>query len=652
MKRLIVSCIASLLAASLAPASAAEPAPAVHKIPAEMQARVIVKFKADSSAMRALSVASSAQAAPQQAQALSQRVGLALSDGQALSARSQLVKASGLSSADLAARLSALSDVEYAVPDGRRRAFAAPNDPLYAGGPGVSPSAGQWYLRTSSSTMVSAINAETAWALTTGSSSVVVAVLDTGIRADHPELASKLLPGYDFISDAATANDGGGRDSDPSDPGDWITSAEDASGDFAGCGAEDSSWHGTQTAGLVGASTNNGVGMASIGRDVKVLPVRVLGKCGGADSDIIAAMRWAAGFTVPGVTTNPNPAKVLSLSLGGEGSCSLAYKDAITELTTAGVVVVAAAGNDGLAVNVPANCPGVVGVAGVRHTGTKVGYSSLGPEVTIAAPAGNCVNTTGACLYPILTTTNAGTTGPGASTYSDGSNTSLGTSFSTPLVAGTLGLMFSADPALTPARAISALKSTARAFPTTGAGTGILACHAPNATAQSGECYCTTATCGAGLLDAGAAVAAVAQAVARIDAGSGSVAAGSTITLSGSGSSAPVGHAITGYQWALTAGSNIASFTSATNAASATVATTAAGSFTVSLTVTDDAAHQATSTASVTVTAASTPTTPSASAPSGDSGGGALGWPWLAGLLAAVLALRGPHGRRRPLHTT
>jgi serine protease len=519
----------------------------------------------------------------------------------------------------------------------------------------VSPTVGQWYLRASSSSVVSAINAETAWALTTGSSSVVVAVLDTGIRADHPELASKLLPGYDFISDAATANDGGGRDSDPSDPGDWITSAEDASGDFAGCGAEDSSWHGTQTAGLVGASTNNGVGMASIGRDVMVLPVRVLGKCGGADSDIIAAMRWAAGFTVPGVTTNPNPAKVLSLSLGGEGSCSLAYKDAITELTTAGVVVVAAAGNDGLAVNVPANCPGVVGVAGVRHTGTKVGYSSLGPEVAIAAPAGNCVNTAGACLYPILTTTNTGTTGPGASTYSDGSNTSLGTSFSTPLVAGTLGLMFSADPALTPAQAISALKSTARAFPTTGAGTGVAACHAPNATAQSGECYCTTATCGAGLLDAGAAVAAVAQAVARIDAGSGSVAAGSTITLSGSGSSAPAGHALTGYQWTLTAGSNIASFTSATNAATATVATTAAGSFTVSLTVTDDAAHQATSTASVTVTAASTPTTPttpSASAPSGDGGGGALGWPWLAGLLAAVLALRGPHGRRRPLHTT
>ncbi|SHM08443.1 S8 family peptidase [Rhizobacter sp. OV335] len=650
MKRLISCCIASLLALALAPAaSAAEQAPTVRKIPAELQARVIVKFKADSSAMRALSVAGgSTQAAPQQAQTLSQRLGLALSDGHALTTRSQVVKASGLSSAELAARLSALSDVEYAVPDGRRRAFAAPNDPLYLGGGSVSPSVGQWYLRASTSSVVSAINAETAWAITTGSSSVVVAVLDTGIRPDHPELTNKLLPGYDFVSDAATANDGSGRDNDPSDPGDWITSAEDASGDFAGCGAEGSSWHGTQTAGLVGASTNNGSGMASIGRDVKLLPVRVLGKCGGDDSDIIAAMRWAAGFTVSGVPVNTNPAKVLSLSLGGSGTCSQAYKDAMTELTAAGVVVVAAAGNDGLAVNVPANCPGVVGVAGVRHTGSKVGFSSLGPELTIAAPAGNCVNTSGACLYPILTTTNTGSTTPGTSTYTDSANPSLGTSFSTPLVAGTLGLMFSADPALTPAQAISVLKSTARAFPTTGAAAGVVACHAPTATAQSAECYCTKTTCGAGLLDAGAAVAAVAQVVARIDTSSASTTAGSSVTFDGSGSSAPAGHAITGYQWALTAGSGIASFTSATNAATATVATTAAGSVTVSLTVTDDAAAQATSTASVTVNAATTPgrpgtpttpaTTPSTS--SGDSGGGALGWPWLAGLLAAVLALQ------------
>jgi serine protease len=657
MKRFTVSCMLSLLVlCGVAPA--AERAPVVRGVPAAAQARVIVKFKADSSAMRALSAASGSTAAPQQAQALSQRLGLALSDGLAMDARRQVVKATGLSSADLAARLSALPDVEYAVPDGRRRALAAPNDTLYAGGASISPVAGQWYLRAPTSSVVSAINAEGAWAVTTGSSSVVVAVLDTGIRPEHPDLAAKLLPGYDFISDSATANDGNGRDADPTDPGDWITSAEDASGTFAGCGAEDSSWHGTQTAGLVGAATNNGTGMASAGRDVKVLPVRVLGKCGGDDSDIIAAMRWAAGLAVSGVPTNANPAKVLSLSLGGEGTCSQAYKDVMTELTTAGVVVVAAAGNDGLAINVPANCPGVVAVAGVRHSGTKVGFSSLGPEATIAAPAGNCVNASGACLYPILTTSNTGTTAAVASTYTDGNNNlSLGTSFSTPLVSGTLGLMFSANGTLTPAQAISALKSTARAFPSSGADTGVAACKAPSATAQSSECYCTTSTCGAGLLDASAAVNAVAQLVARISAGSTSTTAGSSVTFDGSGSTSSAGHTVTGYQWALTSGSSIASFSSATNAATATVATSGTGSFTVSLTVTDDAARQATSAVSVSVAASgsSSGSDPTAtSSGSSDSGGGALGWAWLAGLLAAVLVLqlqqRIRHGRR-PIHT-
>jgi len=639
-------------------AAAAERGPTPRPIPPETEARVIVKFKADSSAMRALSATGGGAVAPRQALALSPRLGLALRDGQGLGARSQVLKAGGLSSADLAARLSALPDVEYAVPDGRRRALAAPNDPLYAGGASVSPTVGQWYLRAPGGSVVSAINSEAAWGITTGSSSVVVAVLDTGIRPGHPDLAGKLLPGYDFIADTETANDGDGRDADPSDPGDWITTAEDASGSFKGCGAEDSSWHGTQTAGLVGAATNNGVGMAGSGRDVKLLPVRVLGKCGGSDSDIIAAMRWAAGLAVGGVPANANPAKVLSLSLGGEGSCSQAYKDAIAELTAAGVVVVAAAGNDGLAVNVPANCPGVVAVAAVRHTGTKVGFSSLGPEVAISAPGGNCVNTSGACLYPILTTTDTGTTGPAASSYSDANHPSLGTSFSTPLVSGTLALMFSADGTLTPAAAIAALKSSARAFPSTGAGAGVAACRAPSGVAQTSECYCTTATCGAGLLDAGAAVAAVARLVARINASSTGVTAGSPVSFDGSGSSAVAGHAITGYQWAITAGSDIASFTSATNAATATVATRAAGSFTVSLTVSDDAARQATTALSVSV-AASAPTsggTPAASGGGDSGGGGALGAAWLAGLLAAVAALQ-RQGRRtarrgRPFHTT
>ena len=370
------ACLLTLVSLCAAlPAGAAERGP-LRKAPAtqalETEARVIVKFKADSSMMRALA-ASASTAGPQQASLLSSRLGLALSDGHAIDAHRQVLKATGISSQDLATRLAAQPDVEYAEVDQRMRALAAPNDPLYLSA--TSPAAGQWYLRSSSATLVSAINAETAWAITTGSSSVVVAVLDTGVRRDHPDLAGKLLPGYDFISDAATANDGDGRDNDPSDPGDWVEAAD--INVVPGCTSADigdSSWHGTQTAGLIGAATNNGVGMASIGRNVMILPVRVLGKCGGFSSDIQAAMLWAAGLHVPGVPDNTTPAKVINLSLGSSGSCGN-YQGTVNQVIAAGAVVVVAAGNDGLAVGSPANCAGVVGVAAVRQVGTKVGCS-------------------------------------------------------------------------------------------------------------------------------------------------------------------------------------------------------------------------------------------------------------------------------------
>jgi len=506
---------ASVLAALVWCGVVASPANA-----AEAEARVIVKFKADSTLMRAQS-ASGVQSAPQHAQALSARLGLSLTDGRAIASRLQLVKGTGLSSQELANRLAAQSDVEYAVVDGRQRALVAPNDPLYGTQTGaVTPAAGQWYLQTPGTTLVSAINAEAAWTVTTGVSSIVVADLDTGVRFDHPDLTSKLLTGYDFIHDAGTANDGDARDADASDPGDYVTSAD--VGVVAGCTSSDianSSWHGTETAGVIGAATNNGVGMASIGRDVMVLPLRVLGRCGGYDSDILAAMYYAGGLTnatyTSGLPANPNTARVINMSLGSAGTCSTAYQDAVNQLTAASVVVVVSAGNDGLTVGTPANCSGVIAVAGVRHSGTKVGYSDLGTAVTISAPAGNCVNLTGTCLYPILTTSNTGTSTPvagaaGAKYTGGGSDASLGTSFSAPLVSGTVALMLSANASLTPAQVISALKSTARAFPSTGAATGVSACTAPTSVAQSSECYCTTTTCGAGMLDAGLAVAAAA----------------------------------------------------------------------------------------------------------------------------------------------
>ncbi len=395
------------------------------------RARVIVKFRADSGLMRESALAATPGREPrvQHAARLTQRLGLALTDGHDIAPRTQVLHARGLRSSELVARLRADPDVEMAWVDERVRATAAPNDPRYAGGQtSITPAAGQWYLRAPDSTLVSAINAEGAWDVTLGSPSIVVAVIDTGVRFDHPDLAGKLLPGYDFVSedapgDFSTANDGNGRDADPSDPGDWVTAAESAQvgGPFAGCGESPSSWHGTQTAGLVGAATNNGIGMASVGRNVRVLPVRALGKCGGFLSDVVAGMRWAAGLSSNPVV-NPTPAKVVNLSLGSTGPCAGSlYESAIADLAAAGVVVVAAAGNDaGQAVGKPANCAGAIGVGGLRNVGTKVGFSDVGPEISISAPGGNCVNTSGTCLFPLLTTTNSGTTGPANNTYSSG----------------------------------------------------------------------------------------------------------------------------------------------------------------------------------------------------------------------------------------
>ncbi len=266
--------------------------------------------------------------------------------------------------AAVAQRLNADPRVEYAEPDQRMFPMLVPNDPLYIN---------QWHYKSPNApdNELGGVNLPGAWDITTGSSSVVVAVIE---------------PGYDFIHDSLVANDGDGRDSAPSDPGDWITAAENAGGYFAGCPVTNSSWHGTHVAGTIGAATDNSIGVVGINWVSKILPVRVLGKCGGYMSDVADGMSWAAGLSVPGVPANANPAKVLNLSLGGSGACSTTMQNAIDSIIAANATVVVAAGNSNSDASnfSPANCYGVIGVAAVNRAGGRAYYSNYGAIVKIA----------------------------------------------------------------------------------------------------------------------------------------------------------------------------------------------------------------------------------------------------------------------------
>ena len=634
---------------------------------AQAQARVIVTWRADAPLARAHPLRSGASSEEvrrmhqSRADRLAARSGVALQAGRVVAQRAHVLTASGLSSEALARRLAADPDVEEVVVDRRRRALWVPNDPLFLTGQGTrGPEAGQWHLRAPTDTLRSAANVQTAWDRTTGSAEVVVAVLDTGVWSSHEDLRGQLVSGYDFITRSEYANDGDGRDADPEDPGDWVTSQENAAGTFKDCGVSGSSWHGTRVASIVGAAANNGLGMAGVAPGARVMAVRVLGKCGGFDSDIAAGMRWAAGVELPGYPAPARPARVINLSLGGDGSCSgSAYPRAIEEVTAKGAVVVVAAGNSaGRAPGAPANCPGVVSVGGLRHAGTKVGFSDLGPELSIAAPAGNCVNITAgsACLYPIQTAGNSGSRGPeaGGSRYSDSYAYSVGTSFAAPIVSGVAALMLSVRPQMTPAQVKALLQSTARPFPTSGADNGpddstpVQACRAPDGTDQL-QCYCTTALCGAGMVDASAAVAAAAATpVARIQVSTATPTASSPVQLTADASSAPSGRALSSYAWELVDGGGIVNgFSTATNATTTSLLPSAAGTFTVRLTVTDSLGAQATTQLSVSVVAAAvvTPPTPRPTPtptpePSPGSGGGALSGLWLCGLGLAAWALR------------
>lgn len=322
-------------------------------------------------------------------------------------------------------------------------------------------------------------NVSAAWDLADGDG-VTIAVLDTGIT-EHPDINSDLGDaGYDFISDAVTS----GRATDARAPGGWDL------GDWTigypgaeGCSQRYSSWHGTHTAGTAGAQrTDNGIGMSGVAYNAQVLPLRVLGHCGGYTSDIVDAIVWAAGGEVDGLPDNENPAKVINLSLGGSGACEQVEIDAINEARDLGASVVVSAGNSNANTSgfSPGNCPGVITVASNGITSRRAYYSNYGAGIEISAPGGGVYandGSGGTQIYDgfVWQAINPGDTTPipADDIEPDGSNGgyggNAGTSMSAPHVAGVIALMHSARaeadlPPLTPDEVLEILQDTATPF--------------------------------------------------------------------------------------------------------------------------------------------------------------------------------------------
>lgn len=390
---------------------------------------------------------------------------------------------------------------------------ATPDDTLYA--------SQQWWLgayNVADSAGVAGF--PKAWDINKGApvsgAAPIIAVLDSGVR-DHPDLrANLLLPGYNFVSKIEYANNGVGRNNDPTDPGDALSQAEH-DGNLSlwdGCAVSPiSSWHGTLIAGQLGAVTNNAAGVAGINWNARILPVRVSGKCGAAVPDMVDGMRWAAGLPVAGAPINTNPAKILVIGFAGIASCDVndananiaaaakLYTDAIAEIRAKGVLIVAAAGNVRGAVGRPANCAGVLGVTALNRQGFKSIYANIGKQIALAAPGGdgNYSRTCDAELADtgITSTSDTGTTTPITFGYAAGS----GTSFAAPQVAGAASLMWAANPGLSLAQIEAGLRASARPHVMAEA-LGVCNTVTPSGATNLSRCSCTTETCGAGMLDA------------------------------------------------------------------------------------------------------------------------------------------------------
>ncbi|GMQ83383.1 MAG: hypothetical protein BMS9Abin06_0117 [Gammaproteobacteria bacterium] len=403
----------------------------------------------------------------------------------------------------IAAQLVTDPSVASAQADKRMYPTRVPLDPGYPLGNLLPPdnvASGQWNLFE----ITGGIGMQSAWDRETGSAAGVIAQLDTGIIPHLDINAGRVLPGYDFFSGGLSnlgaeldndpiLGDPVGRDNNPTDPGDATVDNECE----PGVNGVASSWHGLSVASIMVAWSDNNIDIAGIDFAARLLPIRVLGKCGGSVSDVAAALRWAAGLPVNDAPANPTPARVINMSLSGEGSCTPEEQDAIDAAVKAGAVVVVSAGNESVdvATQSPANCQNVVTVGATLRDGSRAPYTNTGEKVVLSAPGGLVQGANG-----ILVLSNTGVNGP----VLDTTARIAGSSFSTAQVSAVASLMLAVNSSLSSSQVQSILQLTTRAFP---------------------DASCNTNLCGSGILDADAALAGAADPAsvpAKANAGSGS----------------------------------------------------------------------------------------------------------------------------------
>lgn len=371
-------------------------------------------------------------------------------------------KVSPTQASDIARRLSSDPRIQSAEPDFRVKPQHVPADPYY--------NENQWNLKSAIDS-IGGMNAPALWTKTLGSNAIV-AVIDTGIL-QHPELSDRIIGGYDFIDDIDSAGDGDGRDSDPTDEG-----------NFCELDGSRSSWHGTMVAGNIAASTDS-IGITGVTPQARLLDARALGRCGGWTTDIADAILWSAGRPVAGAAPHNQGPVVINLSLGTEPgiACPAFMQDAVDQAISAGSIVVASTGNESASeISSPANCTGVISVSAHTRNGDLAAYANYSNTTTVSGPAGGACKQSANCLgEPAVS---LGVNGTTTFTSFRAPVFFSGTSSSAPLVSATLAALRTIERSLTASQAASWLRSSSRPFP---AGTF---CH-------------NNPSCGFGMFDAG-----------------------------------------------------------------------------------------------------------------------------------------------------